>query len=146
MSSSAKRPSEFQKGSFFFPPFLFDDQRQKISRVSLFSHNEDPRTTFSPPPTETWFRRLCSPRKQTQRRWVGCRGEFGGALGWIPAEEREGSGVRQREKLGCGAGTRSQPPPQGSWSKNGLEPGLPQEKGWSLYVSASRRQAAGKGV
>lgn len=73
-------------------------------------------------------------------------GAFGGALGWIPAEEREGSGVRQREKLGCGAGTRSQPPPQGSWSKNGLEPGLPQEKGWSLYVSASRMQAAGKGV
>lgn len=39
-----KRPNEFQKGSLF--SFLFNDQRQKISKVSIFSHTKHLRTTF----------------------------------------------------------------------------------------------------
>ena len=40
-------------------------------------------------------------------------------LSSIPVEEREGGGIGRGEKSGCGGGIRSQPPPQGIWSKNG---------------------------
>lgn len=40
MSSSTKRPGNFQEGSFFFA-FAFNEQRQEISEVGIFSYNKD---------------------------------------------------------------------------------------------------------
>lgn len=48
--------------------------------MSIFSHNEDLRTTFSPPPTETWFRRLCSPGSRLRDDGVGAQVNWGGPL------------------------------------------------------------------
>lgn len=53
-------------------------------------------------------------------------------------EEKEGSRIGRREKLGCGAGTRSQPTPQGSLEQEWPFRVLPhlQEGGRGLSISA----------
>lgn len=52
-------------------------------------------------------------------------------------EEKEGSGIGRREKLGYGAGTaRSQPTPQGSPGQEWPSQVLPsQEAGKGIYIS-----------
>lgn len=67
--------------------------------MSIFSHNEDLRTTFSPLPTETWFRRLCSPRSRLRDDGLGAEvnlGVGGALVGSLQKKGKEGTGRRHK--------------------------------------------------